>query len=102
MGHSNDLPDSQDSLVAELITVLAPHPAGLRRWSVMRAIRRRRQAAARDIPFKLEADVERTFRLFCAPDGARAPGTARFSRPRDAVGEVWALNQAYTPAEAAE
>jgi len=46
--------------LAELIKVLAPHPGGLRRWSVMRGIRKDRESAVRDIPQKFEDDVERT------------------------------------------
>ena len=85
-------------LVDELVAVLAPAPAGLRRWSVMNAIRRNRRAAGRDIPLKMEAEVERTFRRFCAADGARSSTNARFRRPADSAGEVWALNPAWSPA----
>ncbi len=79
------------TLVEELVAALAPHPGGLRRWSVMRAIRKGREAAFREIPLKLEADVERTFRQFCSGDGVRASGTALFCRPAEKAGEVWAL-----------
>ena len=68
------------TIVEELVAVLAPHPKGLRRWSVMRAIRKNRDAQARDIPLKLEADVERTFRQFCRNDAMRAPGLPLFFR----------------------
>jgi hypothetical protein len=80
------------TIVEELVTVLAPHPSGLRRWSVMRAIRKNREAVSRDIPLKLEADIERTFRQFCRNDGIRAPGMALFRRPAEKAGEVWALD----------
>jgi hypothetical protein len=80
------------TIVEELVAALAPHPGGLRRWSVMRAIRKGREAVAREIPLKLEADVERTFRQFCRDDGMRASGTALFCRPAEKAGEVWALN----------
>jgi hypothetical protein len=80
------------TIVEELVAALAPHPGGLRRWSVMRAIRKSREAVSREIPLKLEADVERTFRQFCRNDGARASGTALFCRPAEKAGEVWALD----------
>lgn len=80
------------TIVEELIAALAPHPGGLRRWSVMRAIRKNREALSRDIPLKLESDVERTFRQFCRDDGMRASGKALFCRPAEKAGEVWALN----------
>jgi hypothetical protein len=93
-------PDSSDSIVAELIAALAPHPGGLRRWSVMRAIRKKREAVSRDIPLKFEADIERTFRQFCsnaADAGTRkiADGDALFYRPAEKAGEVWALHPLY-------
>jgi hypothetical protein len=80
------------TIVEELVAALTPHPKGLRRWSVMRAIRKNREAVSRDIPLKLEADVERAFRQFCRDDGMRASGTALFCRPAEKAGEVWALN----------
>ena len=80
------------TIVEELVAALAPHPGGLRRWSVMRAIRKSREAVAREIPLKLEADVERAFRQFCRDDGMRASGTALFCRPAEKAGEVWALD----------
>jgi hypothetical protein len=86
------------TIVEELVAALAPHPAGLRRWSVMRAIRKSREAAAREIPLKLEADVERAFRQFCRNDGMRAPDTALFCRPAEKAGEVWALDTRYASA----
>jgi hypothetical protein len=87
-------------LVAELVAVLARHPAGLRRWSVMRAVRQAREAKGRDIPLKLEADLERAFRQFCLDDTGTATRKLPahltiFRRPKDKAGEVWALN---TPA----
>jgi len=80
------------TIVEELVAALAAHPRGLRRWSVMRAIRKNREAVSREIPLKLEADVERAFRQFCRNDGARASGTALFCRPTEKAGEVWALD----------
>ena len=79
------------TIVEEIVAALAPHPKGLRRWSVMRSIRKNREAVSRDIPLKLEADVERAFRQFCSNDGMRANGTALFCRPAEKAGEVWAL-----------
>jgi len=79
------------TIVEELVAALAPHPKGLRRWSVMRVIRKNREAQAREIPLKLEADVERAFRRFCRGDEMRAPGTTLFYRPAEKAGEVWAL-----------
>ena len=83
------------TIVEELVAALAPHPKGLRRWSVMRAIRKSREAVSREIPLKLESDVERAFRQFCRDDGIRASGTALFCRPAEKAGEVWALDASY-------
>jgi len=83
------------TIVEELVAALAPHPKGLRRWSVMRAIRKSREAVSREIPLKLESDVERTFRQFCRDDGTRASGTALFCRPAEKAGEVWALDTSF-------
>ena len=83
------------TIVEELVATLAPHPGGLRRWSVMRAIRKGREATAREIPFKLESDVECAFRKFCRDDDMRASGTALFYRPAEKAGEVWALDVDY-------
>ena len=83
------------TIVEELVAALAPHPKGLRRWSVMRAIRKGREAVSREIPLKLEADVERTFRRFCRNDEMRASGMALFYRPAEKAGEVWALDASY-------
>ena len=80
------------TIVEELVAALAPHPAGLRRWSVMRAIRKSREAVSREIPLKLESDVERAFRQFCRGDGLRAEGKVLFCRPAEKAGEVWALD----------
>jgi hypothetical protein len=83
-------------ILSELIKVLTPHPGGLRRWSVMRAIRNERERASRDISQKFEDEVERTFRRFCADaEGAKTrtcdPTEALFYRPREKAGEVWAI-----------
>jgi hypothetical protein len=79
------------SILHELAEVLAAHPGGLRRWSVMRAIRTARERGKREIPQKLEDDVERTFRRFCADPKMPTPSEdALFYRPREKAGEVWA------------
>jgi hypothetical protein len=83
---------TRQTIVEELIAALSPHPRGLRRWSVMRAIRKNRDAISRDIPLKLEADVERAFRQFCRGDGVRDSQSALFCRPAEMAGEVWALD----------
>ena len=90
----------------DLIAVLAPQPKGLRKWSVMRAIRARRDNDGRDIPLKFENDVERAFRRFCAGDsiqGGVPRAAALFYRPKDTAGEVWAVDaemaQAWLDAE---
>jgi hypothetical protein len=87
---------SDQPILYELIKVLAPHPGGLRRWSVMRAIRNDRERASRDISQKFEDEVERTFRRFCADaDNAKTrtcdATEALFYRPREKAGEVWAI-----------
>jgi len=84
---------SEQPIVLELVKALMPHRGGLRRWSVMRAIRNERERASRDVPQKFEADVERVFRRFCA--GAEScqctKGTELFFRPEEKAGEVWAV-----------
>lgn len=90
---------SRPTIVEELIAALAPHPKGLRRWSVMRAIRKSREAVAREIPIKLESDVERTFRQFCRDDDMRASGRVLFYRPAEKAGEVWALDTCFARAD---
>ena len=79
----------------ELRTVLAAHPGGLRRWSVMRAMRNNRDRTGQDIPQNFEAEVERMFRRFCADvdkkHGGGASRDALFFRPSEKAGEVWAI-----------
>jgi hypothetical protein len=84
------------AILTELVKVLTPHPGGLRRWSVVRAIRKERENAARDIPQKFEDEIERTFRRFCADSQngktrTCAPQHELFYRPKDKAGEVWAV-----------
>lgn len=87
---------SDRPILAELIKVLTPNPGGLRRWSVMRAIRNDRDRAGRDIPQKFEDEVERVFRRFCADmtdsrTRACSADDALFFRPEGKAGEVWAV-----------
>ena len=82
---------SDATILTELVEVLAAHPSGLRRWSVMRAIRSNRERGDREIPPKMEDDVERTFRRFCTSDLGAVRGEALFYRPRERAGEVWAV-----------
>jgi hypothetical protein len=88
--------DFNHPILHELIAALKPHPRGLRRWSVMRAIRVDRNRASRDIPLKFESDVESVFRKFSA-DAIDAHAricsveVAPFCRPHNTAGEVWAL-----------
>jgi hypothetical protein len=84
-------------ILGELVAVLKLHSRGLRRWSVMRAMRDNRMRLSRDIPQKFEDDIERVFRRFCAdspdPGGMGcAADKAPFYRPRETAGEVWALH----------
>ena len=84
------------SYLTDLIEVLVSNPKGLRRWSVMRALRKARESAGRDVPQKFEDDVERVFRRFCsateiAHEAERLPASALFYRPQERAGEVWAV-----------
>ncbi|MDE2110552.1 MAG: hypothetical protein KGJ79_05375 [Alphaproteobacteria bacterium] len=108
-GTGRQRPCADQSTLMELVKVLAAHPGGLRRWSVMRAIRKERENAAQDIPQKFEDEVERTFRQFCADsdDGkVRRARDALFYKPRERAGEVWAIfpdrAEAWLNAEAVE
>ena len=80
----------------DLIAVLQPPPAGLRKWSVMKAMRARREKTGKNVPLKFENDVERVFRKACAGDPVRGPNSDAaselFHRPKEKAGEVWALN----------
>jgi hypothetical protein len=93
---------SDHLILTELTKALAPHPGGLRRWSVMRAIRNDRECNGHDIPQNFEVEVERMFRRFCAiVDAAKRGGgswkEALFFRPAEKAGEVWAILQGIAP-----
>ena len=82
-------------VIHELVKALMPHPGGLRRFSVMRAIRTERSRTSRPISLKFEAEIERAFRSSCANwSGGKPPetGNALFYRPEGKAGEVWAVN----------
>jgi hypothetical protein len=82
-------------ILAELRAVLSAHPYGLRRWSVMQAIRKDRDRTGQDIHQNFEAEVERTFRRFCANENTKLSDgglkDALFFRPSERAGEVWAI-----------
>jgi hypothetical protein len=87
---------SEHPYLVDLIAVLRAHPAGLRRWSVMRAIRRKRESSSLPIHQKFEDEVERAFRRLCADsESLKNNGTpaeaALFYRPPERAGEVWAV-----------
>jgi hypothetical protein len=82
------------TLMRDLIAVLEANPAGLRRWSVMRAMRMRRTQAGHEITPKFEDEVERLFREYCAPEPPRANETRPFFKPKEKAGEVWAVDPA--------
>jgi len=91
----------EHAYLRDLIEVLLLHPAGLRRWSVMRAIRTRCQRSGAEISLKLEDEVERSFRRFCSeqpvandPRVNCSREAALFYRPNERAGEVWAVNHA--------
>jgi hypothetical protein len=82
------------TLLADLIAVLQANPAGLRRWSVMRAMRTRRARAGHEITPKFEDEVERLFREYCASEPPRENETRPFFKPKEKAGEVWAVDPA--------
>ena len=82
-------------ILTELIAVLKPQASGLRRWSVMNAMRDNRKRKSRDIPHKFEDDIERVFRRFCADTAGTltaANENAPFYLPPETAGEVWAMH----------
>ena len=80
------------SLLNDLIAVLQENKAGLRRWSVMRAMRTRRARTGHEITPKFEDQVEYLFREYCITDPPRENETRPFFRPKDKAGEVWAVD----------
>jgi len=82
------------TLLADLIAVLEASPKGLRRWSVMRAMRTRRAQAGHEITPKFEDEVERVFRDHCASEPPREGESRPFFRPKETAGEVWAADPA--------
>ena len=88
LAHNSTKSQAELGLTVDLIEILRAHPSGLRRWSVMRAMRSRHEAAGRSIPQKFEDDIERVFRRMSSGEDQQAV----FYRPAERAGEVRALH----------
>jgi len=82
------------TLLRDLIDLLEANPRGLRRWSVMRGLRTRRERAGHEITMKFEDEVEHLFREHCMSEPPRENETRPFYKPKDKAGEVWAVDSA--------
>jgi hypothetical protein len=81
-----------DTCLDDLIEVLSAAPAGLRRWSVMRSMRKLAERSNRDVALKFESDVERVFRFYCENETGAASNDKLFYRPKEKAGDVWAAH----------
>ena len=82
--------------VTDLIEVLRTRTAGLRRWAIMQAIRRKRIKAGVPIPDGFEDGVESAFQQHCVDSdvykrGSMPPRPALFHWPLGKDGGIWAL-----------
>jgi enoyl reductase-like protein len=88
--------ETEHHYLLDLIEVLLPHPAGLRRWAIMRAMRKIHQSAERPISQKFEDEIERVFRNHCG-DSANfkkrkfPPEKALFHWPQGKAAGLWAV-----------
>jgi hypothetical protein len=84
---------TRKSCLEDLFELLSAHPQGLRRWSVMREMRRRREKAGHEISLKFENEVEVIFNRHCSGDARSGDGAQDlFYRPKERSGDVWAAN----------
>lgn len=81
-----------DNCLDDLIEVLSAAPAGLRRWSVMRSMRKLAEKRDRDVTLKFENDVERVFRFYCENENGAPSNDKLFYRPKEKAGDVWAVH----------